>query len=331
VGEREPEETDMRKHIGIVVLGVLVLLLLLVYTVAFQVSQLTDLVVVTTFGRTTEVLSGRDPNQAGLHFKWLYPVQEEVRYDARTFLFEDTLDETSTKDKKSIMGSLFCAWRIEDANRFLGAVRTVEAAEDSIRGMVRSVKGDAFSQWDLAELINTDPRKMKLRDVEQRITQEVSGRLMNEYGVRIVMIGIKRLGLSESVSEKAIDTMKQERTTAAQEYQSIGEARATAIRERARAAAEKILAFANRKAQEIRNQGDAAAAAYYAKFQGHEDLAIFLRSLEALRKELSSRSIILLDESALPILKLFRVPPTPETIRQITTTGPATAAPPPGR
>ncbi len=315
----------MRKHIGMVVLAVLVLLLLLVYTVAFQVSQLTDLVVVTTFGKTTAVLSGRDANQAGLHFKALYPIQEEVRYDARTFLFEDVLDQTLTKDKKSITGSVFCAWRIEDANRFLSAVGKVSEAEDRIRKAVRSAKTRAFTNWELAELINTDREKMKLPQVEEQIAANISPQLQADYGVKIVMVGIKRLGLDKDVSDVAINTMKEERKAMAQRYETQGLARATAIRERARAASEKIKSFAERKAQEIRAEGDRSAAAYYAKFQGHEDLAIFLRQLEALRKALANRAVLILDESSNPITRFLRVPPTRELLRSAVTTQPAGA------
>jgi membrane protease subunit HflC len=321
----------MRRHVGILVLGVLVLLLLLVYTVAFQVSELTDLVVVTTFGRTTQVLSGHDANQAGLHLKWLYPAQEAVRFDARTFLFEDTLDETLTKDRKSVMPTVFCAWRIEDAQRFLASIRTVQAAEDNIRTVVRAAKNDAFGKWDLSELVNTDPRRMRLGDVEERVTRDVSDKLRKDYGVQIVMIGIKRLGLSEAVSETAISTMKQERLTVADAYRASGEARATAIRERDRAAAGKIGAFADRKAAEILAEGEKAAAAYYPKFQGHEDLAIFLRNLEMMRNALASRTVILLDESMLPFLKLFRAAPTAEMIRQMATSAPSALVPAPTR
>jgi len=318
----------MRKHIGMVVLAVLVLLLLLVYTVAFQVSQLTDLVVVTTFGKTTEVLSGRDANQAGLHFKALYPIQEEVRYDARTFLFEDVLDQTLTKDKKSIVGSVFCAWRIEDANRFLSAVGKVAEAEDRIRKAVRAAKTRAFTNWDLADLINTDRERMKLPKVEEQIAADVSPGLRADYGVQIVMVGIKRLGLDKDVSNVAIDTMKEERKAMAQEYETEGLARATAIRVRAQVAGEKIKAYASRKAEEIKSEGERSAAAYYEKFQGHEDLAIFLRQLDALRKALSSRAVLILDESSNPVIRLFRVPPTKESIRSAVTTqpsGPASA------
>jgi modulator of FtsH protease HflC len=334
----------MRRHVGILVLGALVVLLLLIYTVAYQVS-LTDLVVVTTFGQATEVRSGRDANQMGLHFKWFYPAQEAVRFDARTFLFEDALDETQTKDKKAVLPTVFLAWRIEDPQRFLASIRTVQAAEDTLRSLVRGAKTDAFGKYDLAELINTDANRMKLRDVEDRISRRLSGQkdigpvaatqdanqgpiadVRRDYGIGIVMVGIKRLALSGPVSEKAIEAMQQERKTAADAYRASGEARAMAIRERARAAAEKILAFAKRKADEIRAEGAKAEAEYYVKFLGHEDLAIFLRNLEMMRT-LNSRTVLLLDESMLPFLKMFREPPTAATIHQMATSAPAATAP----
>jgi membrane protease subunit HflC len=306
------------------VLAVLVLLFLVAYTVSVRVSQLTDLVVVTTFGKTTDVLNGKDPNQAGLHFKWLYPIQEEVRYDARTYLMEDSFEQSSTADSKNVMSSVFCAWRIEDANRFLSSIKTVEAAQGQIKSFVREAKNQAIGQRTLADLVNTDPARMKLADVETDCTAAVSPKLSREFGIGVVMIGIKRLGLSKDVTETVIDTMKSERQAKAAEYQASGEASATAIRERAQAAKEKILAFANRKALEIKGQGEAASAEYLSKFKGNEPLAAFLRSLDALRVGLKSRTILLMDESN-PFVKLFRTAPTVESIREMTTTQPAGA------
>jgi modulator of FtsH protease HflC len=315
----------MRKHIGMMVLAVLVLLFLVAYTVSVRVSQLSDLVVVTTFGKTTRVLSGRDPNQAGLHFKWLYPIQEVVPYDARTYLMEDSYEQSSTSDSKNVMSSVFCAWRIEDANRFLSSIKTVEAAQGQIKNFVREAKNQAIGRRALADLVNTEPARMKLADVEADCTGAVSAKLRGEFGIGVVMIGIKRLGLSESVTATVIDTMKSERQAKAAEYTASGEASATAIRERAQAAREKILAFGGRKALEIRGQGEGASAEYLSKFSGNEPLAAFLRSLEALRKGISSRTILVMDESN-PLVKVFRTPPTVEGVRAMTTSQPSDGA-----
>ena len=312
----------MRKHMGLVVLAALVVLFLVVYMVAFQVSELTDIAVVTTFGKTGQVFSGRDPGEAGLHFKWIPPVQEVLRYDARTFLFEAPLEQTSTQDRKNILISLFCAWRIDDPRRFVSSIKTVAAAQERIKSAIRSAESDAVGKHDLADLVNTDPARMKLKEVEDAFMAAVSKKLHDDYGVQIVMIGVKRLGLPQEVTKTVIETMKAESQAKAQEYETRGDALATAIKERARAAAGKILAFADRKARDIRSQGDADAAVYYQKYHGHEELAVFTRALETL-KTLKDRTVILLDDSALPMVKWMRAAPTVESLRQMTTTQPA--------
>jgi len=316
----------MKKHLGMVVLAGLVLVLLLVYTVSVPVSQLKDLVVVTTFGETTKVLSGRNPDQAGLHFKWIAPIQQEVRFDARTHLMEDTLERTSIKDGKAIDISVFCAWRIEDANRFLSAIRTVNAAQDRIKSAVRNAKTEAVGKMDLADLVNVDPAKMKLAEVEESFKAAVSDRLRQDYGVGVVMIGVKRLGLSKTVSETVIDTMKAERQAKAKDYTGTGDALARGIRERAVAEANQIQSFALQRASAIRAEGEQANAEFYKLFQQEKDLAVFLRVLDAVRRGLSSRAVILLDESSMPFIRWFRETPTAKALRDMTAGVPA--APP---
>jgi len=123
-------------------------------------------------------------------------------------------------------------------------------------------------------------------------------------------VGIKTLGLPESVSDKVIQAMKDERRKEASRYETAGKAEAMAITERAKEASEQILAFANRKASEIRAQGDQAAAEEYKKFGEDWQLAAFLRSLESLKTELQGRTIFLLDGSAVPGVKYFREGPS---------------------
>lgn len=118
-------------------------------------------------------------------------------------------------------------------------------------------------------------------------------------------MGIKTLGLPESVSDKVIEAMKGERQKEVARYEAAGQAQALAIRERAREASEQILAFANRKASEIRAQGDQAAAKEYEKFGEDWQFAAYRRSLESLKKELKGRTIFLLDGSQIPAVKYF--------------------------
>ncbi len=324
----------MKKHMGMVILAALVVLSLVVYSVAYQVDEMSDIYVVTTFGKIADVVNGRDPNQAGLKLKWLYPVQETVRYSATTYLFEDAHDQIQTQDSQNILLTLFCAWRVDDPAKFFRTIKKVQGvdgAEERIRQILRDAKQEVIGRRKLADLINTDPGKMKLPEVEQDILKLVQQRLHSDagrstsgegksgidYGIEVVMVGVKSLGLPESVTEVVLDSMKEERGTKVQEYEASGKARATAIVERARTAAEQIAAFAKRKAQEIRAEGDAAAAQYYSEFQENEGLAHFLRSLEGLKEELRNHTVIILDGTQLPGLKFLREPPTVESVNKL--------------
>ncbi|NLW85433.1 MAG: hypothetical protein GXY38_01005 [Planctomycetes bacterium] len=296
----------MKKHLGMMVLGAVVVGALGVFTVAFQVGELTDLVLVTTWGKATDTYSGRDADQAGLRFKWPYPVQETVRYDARTFLFEDTHEQVQTADKQHVLVTMFCAWRIDDAADFYGKIKTVDAAQAALKSLLRDVKVTSVTRRSLDRLINTDPSRIELDEVEREVLAAMADKARQDYGVEVVMVGVKNLGLPKSVTETVIESMKEERRMKVQEYETRGNAYATAIRERARAASEKIRAFSGAKASVIRGEGDAAAAAYYARFGEHEELAKFLRNLESLKITLQQRTVILLDESIFPMIKQFR-------------------------
>ena len=180
---------------------------------------------------------------------------------------------------------------------------------------------------NMADLVNTDPAKMQIPQIEREIKDAIANEVLRDYGIEITMVGVKTLGLPTTVSEKVIASMKAERQREAQNYQSAGKAEATAISERAKAASEQIIAFAKRKAGEIRAEGDAAAAAQYKKFQENWQLAAYLRMLESLKIELQGRSIIMLDPSTIPALDFFRKgPKLPEAAEAQTGIAPAPKA-----
>lgn len=299
----------MKRHMVVFLLALLVVGVLLAYTVAFQIES-TEAALVNRFGRTVRSLDGA--TAAGLHFKWPYPVERLVKYDKRLHVFEDVHGEIQTHDKQSILVSVFCAWRVQDPVKFHRVVEHVDEGEARLRRLVETYKKEVINQRDMAELVNTDPAAMRLAEIEAQILQLISAKASEDYGVEIVGVGIRNLGLSQSVSEAVIEAMKAERLRYVFRYQAEGEAQATAIRERAKADRDQIVAFANRQAQNIRSEGDRAAAEYYAKFEENPRLSMFLRAMESLKKELSSKTVFLLDGSEIPAVKFFREGPSLE-------------------
>ena len=306
----------MNKHLGLLTLAALVVVVLLVYTITFQVDELKDIVLIETFGEVTRSYVGPGGDDAGLWMKWPWPVEKVIRYDARAHVFEDTYLEVATRDKQNLLVTMYCTWRIKDPRRFHTSVKSRDPAQkirdvqERIRDLVRNFKQNAVGTTEMAKFVNTDPKEMKIDQVERKVLDPVRLQAEAQYGVEIVRLGMKSLGLSQKVAGAVIDSMKEERQRDVKRFESQGEAQARAIEARAEAARDQIVAFAERKAEEIRAEGAKAAAKYYRKFSDHPEFSVFLRSLESLKKELASRTVFLLDGSELPSVKWFRDGPS---------------------
>ena len=129
---------------------------------------------------------------------------------------------------------------------------------------------------------------------------------MTDYGVEIVTVGIKSLGLPPNVTKEVIKNMQAERKTQADAYRASGKAVADTIRERAQTARAQILAFTSNKAEAIKAEGDKAAAEYYEKFRKNEEFAMFLREMKFMVETLKQNSEIVLDASTLRCIGYFK-------------------------
>jgi len=306
----------MKRHIGIVFLVLAALVALLLLTVTYVVDQTRDIVLITTFGKVTKVVDGRTPSQAGLHWKWPYPIQRVHRYDSREQTLSSSTRQLQIGQKINITATMFCLWRIEDAKTLFRAMENVLDIDGKIRELLESEMANVLGNVNMDRLVNTDPNKMDLARIDEEILERVNRRTMQDYGIRVSSVGgLKRLGLPQSVSKVVIENMNAEREEEIAKYQADGQATADAIRGRATAARDKILAFAQRKAGDIRAQGNAKAAEAYAKFREDPEFAMFLRSLETLRAGLKERAVLVLDSDMMPILHWLRQKPSLDVFR----------------
>jgi membrane protease subunit HflC len=133
----------------------------------------------------------------------------------------------------------------------------------------------------------------------------------NNYGISIEFLGIKRLGLPESVTQTVFDRMKAERAKFISEAQFQGEAEATKIKSAAERQAADVLANAQAAATRIEGEGVAEAAKTLAVFQQNPDLAIFQLQLEALKSSLNQKATLILDEQTPPFDLFKKLPANP--------------------
>jgi len=271
-----------------------IIFVLLLFT--FQVRQ-TETVVVTTFGRPA-----RTESTPGLKFKWPYPIQKIIRFDKRVQNFEDDFEETYTRDSYNLLAMVYVGWTIANPSEYFNSFPTgkPEAAHPALKGLIRSVKNSVVGQHTFSEFISTDAKQLKFVEIEQEMLTAIKADALKRYGIDVQFLGIKKLGLPESVTQKVFDRMTAERQREVERLKAQGEAEAMRIRSKADADRDAILAQAEAKATEIRGQADAKAAESFAAFKQNPELAVFLLKLNALEQSLKSRSTLILDEGTPP-------------------------------
>ncbi|NLK42453.1 MAG: protease modulator HflC [Planctomycetes bacterium] len=280
----------------------LVVVVLTLFAVVFQVRE-TETVIVTRFGKPVRPIT-----EPGLYLKYPLPIDRVHRFDSRCRLFEGVLEETNTAGNQPIIVNSYIVWRIADPKRYLVAVQDMRSAEGKLRSLLRNAQNSVIGRHSFSDFVNTDPQQIKVEQIESEIQSQIAEHALTQYGIEVSAVGIKRLMITESVTEKVFDRMRADRKGRTESILAAGNAEAQAIRSEADAMRQELLAVAESQAKAIRGAGDAEAAAYYQMLEADPELAMFLRDIEALRKILKERSTIVLGVETEPIHLLKELP-----------------------
>ena len=298
------------------IIGIGIAILLCVYMFTFQVRY-DEVAVLTTFDRAAEPeytadghidpdASGSVITEPGLYFKWFWPIQKEYKYEKKIQILEDQLQEQQTADGYAVVANTFLAWRIENPYAFFKRLNNIHNAQTQLLPLLSDVRS-VISQYTWNQLVNTDVDELKIDEIEALALAQIQARLDEQgYGIRAEELGIRRIILPETVTEKVFERMRQTRQSLAENARAEGDAKANAIKSEARSTQERILAFAERRAQAIRAEGDREAASYYSMFQEAEQFAIFLRRVEAMKSILANNTTFVLTAQDLTPLELLQ-------------------------
>lgn len=291
----------MKKNLlTIIISGVLaVIFVLLLFT--FQVRT-SEVAVVTTFGQTTREIS--EP-RAFPFFKWPWPIQKVYKLDKRVQNFEeqDKLRELITADNNNLLVSLYVGWKITDAKAFFPkfAGGSTIAASRLVEDIVGQAKAAVVGKHPLGDFVNADPKNLKFDVIENEIKAIAQAQLASQNcGIGLDYLGIKKLGLPESVTQSVFDRMTAERKGLADKLDAAGLAEARIIKSSADLAASKVISSAESKAREIRASGETVAADLLPVFQKNPELANFLSQLEALEASTKEKTTLIFDGRTSP-------------------------------
>ncbi len=277
------------------VIGALLLVIFLAVLFAFQVRN-TEVAVVTTFGKYTT-----SHTQPGLKFRLPWPIQNIYRFDNRLQNFERKFEQTTTRDAKNILVSLFVGWKINDPRIFLERFNGDPVkAEQQLEGLVRNAKNAVIGRYRFSDFISPDPKQVKFEQFEAEVLKEIQGAAKDTYGLSVEVVGIKQLGLPEAITGKVFERMRTERERLVKQFTGEGEARAIEIRSEANRKRDELLAKADADALRIIGEAEAQASRDYAVFEQKPELAIYLLQLKALKESLKDRATIILDQRTTP-------------------------------
>ena len=287
----------MKRNLLTLIIGVVLIVIFALWLLMFQVRQ-SEVAVVTTFGNPTRPLT-----QPGPYLKWPPPIQRVYKFDQRTQNFEDKFTETLTADNNNLLTTVYVGWRITDAKVFFPKFKggSINEAERKLEDIVTQAKAAIVGKHPLSDFVNANEKELKFDAIENEIKAQAQSQIQaNNWGVRIEYLGIKKLGLPESVTQNVFERMTSERQTLISEAQNRGEAEAQIIRSTANRKAAELLVNAEGEATLIRGRGEAAAAEFLPVFEQNPALANFDLRLKALEDSLKERATLIFDQRTPP-------------------------------
>jgi membrane protease subunit HflC len=226
--------------------------------------------------------------EPGLHFKFPL-IQNVTKYPNRILNYEDSEEKFLTGEKKNLLVDYFVTWRIVDPSRYYTSVQGNE--DDAVQRLSAIIKEGikaAISRRTVREVVSAERSEL----MDQMLID--AQRRSPELGIEVVDVRVKRIDLSEEVSESVYSRMRQERQRTAAQLRAEGNEESEMIKADADRQRTVILSEAYRDAEKLRGQGDARAADIYASaYTGDPEFYSFYRSMAAYRESIGGEQDVL--------------------------------------
>jgi membrane protease subunit HflC len=266
-------------------------LLLLAGRTFFTVPE-SEFALVTEFGRPIRTVTN-----AGLHLKW--PFQSATHFDRRLRVYNPRPSEFLTRDKKNVVIEAYVVWQIKDPVRFMQTVGDPVAAEMRLHDIIWSGLSAALGAHDLDSLVGPVAENTRASDMLDQLTAWTDRATLEQYGVAVVDVRIKRLNLPEQNKQSVFARMRAERERIARQYRAEGEEQALKIRADADRQKEEILSAAYKEAEKIKGEGDAESTRIYGQaYSKNPRFYKLLRTLESYQKVIDDKTTVILNSDS---------------------------------
>lgn len=294
-----PEQKKKKSGSGL--FGALLVIVLLAAVILLGSSMVVtaenEYTLVKQFGKIEYVI-----DEAGLSFKVPF-IQSTDTLPKEILIYDLAASDVITMDKKTMVADSYVLWKITDPQVFVQTLNSqVANAESRINAAVFMSMKNIISSLEQAEVISG-------RDGE--LTQMIMDNLgdsMNQYGIELITVEIKRLDLPDDNKNAVYERMISERNNIAASFIAEGEAEATKIRTQTDYEISVSISKAKAEAEATIAAGEAeymkTLSAVYAD-QSRSDFYTFVLALDAAKASLiGENKTLILDEDS-PIAQIF--------------------------
>jgi len=269
----------MIKRFGLLI-GIIVVFLL---ANSIYVVPETQQVVVTEFGKPVQVQT-----EPGLYLKKPFINKLNV-FSTKALDYDSSPYNIYTADKKSLRVDNYAKWRIVDPLLFLQSLRTETSAQSRLDDIIYSILREELGRYDFVNIIRRDRSS-----IMEKVTHNAN-LAMQEYGIEIIDVRIKRADLPEENERAVFNRMISERERIASRYLSEGDEEALKITAEADRQVVELLAQAYREAEMVKAEGDQIAAQIYNKAYSKDPAFYqFYMALNTLKETMSGETTLFL-------------------------------------
>ena len=226
--------------------------------------------------------------EPGIHFKVPF-VNNVGKYSKQILTINNPQELFLTLEKKNLFVDFFIKWKIKDVQQYyistggdelVASQRLLETVKDGIRS--------EFAKRTVIEVVSEERRKVMSEMLNAAALNAIN------LGIELVDVRVKRVELSDEVSESVYNRMRQERARFASELRAEGAEAAAIIKAEADREVTVIIANAYRDSEKIKGDGDASSTNLYAEaYTQDEEFYSFYRSMEAYKKSIGTGNDIL--------------------------------------
>ncbi len=215
---------------------------------------------------------------AGLHFKVPF-IQNVLRFDGRILTLDNQTENFLTVEKKNVEVDYYVKWRIANTTTYYRATGGQDiVAMDRLSAIINRGLRDQFGSRTVQQVVSGE------RDEILQSLQKNARDAVEDLGIELVDVRVKRVDLPKDVSDSVYERMRAERTRVASDLRARGAEEAEKIRAEADREAQTAQANAYRDAEKLRGEGDARASEIYSAAYGQDqEFYNFYRSLGVYR------------------------------------------------